>query len=616
MSEPKAHFRDALFQRDAIDVEKRTVELAFASEAPVERFGYVEILDCSERSVRLERLRDAAALLVDHNWKDQVGVVESVSFGADRKGRAVVRFGKSARASEIFTDVVDGIRTKVSFGYWIHQTKTAKRADGTEEVLATDWEPFEISLVSVPADHGVGVGRSAEPPVTETTIAAPAAEERSMSETNPAQPTAEVRAAIAAEVRNQELARISQLEEIGKAFARFDGEAMARAAITKGQSVEELRTQILEKVSKQPAPSADIGMSEREVQRFSFLRVLNALANPGDPKARAAAAFEFEASDAVSRVLGKSAQGCFVPNEVLQGGKRDLTVGTATAGGHTVATNLLASSFIDLLRNRLVLANAGATMLTGLSGNVAIPRQTGGATAYWVAESGAPTESAQAFDQVTLTPRTLGAYSDISRKLLLQSSIDVEAFVRGDLAKVVALEIDRAGLHGSGSSNQPTGVASVSGIGSVAGGTNGAAPTWANIIALETEIAQDNADIGSLAYVTNAKVRGKLKGTEKASSTGMYVWGEGASPLNGYRALVSNQVSSALTKGTANGVCSAIFFGNWADLLIGMWGGLDLTVDPYTASTTGTVRIVALQDVDVAVRHAESFAAMLDALTT
>jgi HK97 family phage major capsid protein len=252
-------------------------------------------------------------------------------------------------------------------------------------------------------------------------------------------------------------------------------------------------------------------------------------------------------------------------------------------------------------------------MLTGLVGNIAIPRQTGGATAYWVAESGAPTESAQAFDQVTMSPKTVGAFSDISRKLLLQSSIDIESFVRRDLATVLGLAIDLAGINGSGASNQPTGVLNVSGIGSVAGGTNGLAPTFAHIVELETDVAVANADIGSLGYMTNAAVRGKLKTTEKASSTGQFVWEGGE--LNGYRAKVSNQVPSNLTKGTSSGVCSAIIFGNWADLIIGMWGGLDLMVDPYTGSTAGTVRVVALQDVDVAVRHAESFSAMKDALT-
>ena len=215
-----------------------------------------------------------------------------------------------------------------------------------------------------------------------------------------------------------------------------------------------------------------------------------------------------------------------------------------------------------------------------------------------------------------MTPKTVGAFTDMSRRLLMQSSIDVENFTRTDLATVLALAIDLASLHGSGSSNQPTGVAATSGIGSVAGGTNGLAPAWSHLVSLETEVSIDNADVNRLAYVTNAKVRGKLKQVEKASNTGLFLWADGAQPINGYPAYISNQVSSTLTKGSSSGVCSAIFFGNWADLIIGLWGGLDILVDPYTGSTAGTVRVVALQDVDIAVRHPESFAAMLDALTT
>lgn len=386
-------------------------------------------------------------------------------------------------------------------------------------------------------------------------------------------------------------------------------------------------------------PDPSVGMSRQERQRYSLVRAINAAVR-NDWRG---AELEAEASRAVEQRLGRPAQGFFVPYDYLAGGpegaaqesvqvrtgrgfqyvpagaleRRDLNVGTDAAGGHLVATDLLASSFIDMLRNAMMVQRAGARMLTGLVGDVAIPRQAGGATAYWVAENNAPTESSfgSAFDQVTLAPKTLGAFADLTRKLLLQSSIDAEALVRQDLATVLALEIDRAALHGSSSSNQPTGIAATSGIGSVAGGTNGAAPTYANLIALETEVAQDNADIGRVAYMTNTKVRGKLKSTAIGTDQRM-VWAEGANPVNGYPAWITNQVSSTLTKGSASGVCSAIFFGNWGDLLIGMWGGLDILVDPYTASTTGTVRVVALQDVDIAVRHAESFAAMLDALTS
>jgi HK97 family phage major capsid protein len=295
--------------------------------------------------------------------------------------------------------------------------------------------------------------------------------------------------------------------------------------------------------------------------------------------------------------------------------KRDLVVGTPTAGGNLVATDLLSGSFIDALRNAMVIQGMGARMLTGLQGNITIPKQTGAATAFWVAENSAPTESQQTLGQVTMTPKTVGAFTDIGRRLLLQSSIDVEQMVSTDLATVLGLAIQQAAINGSGASNQPSGLLTLI-TPSVIGGTNGAAPTWQNMIDLETNVAVGNADIGSLGYLTNVKVRGKLKSTQKFSGTnGMPVWDAGDTPINGYQAGITNAVPSNLTKGTSSGVCSAVIFGNFADLMIGMWGGLDLMVDPYTGSTAGTVRVVALQDVDVAVRNVESFATMVDALT-
>jgi hypothetical protein len=159
------------------------------------------------------------------------------------------------------------------------------------------------------------------------------------------------------------------------------------------------------------------------------------------------------------------------------------------------------------------------------------------------------------------------------------------------------------------------------GIGAVVcGDPDGAAPTWADIVALETEVAVDNADIGSLAYLTNAKMRGKLKATDMGTDTGKMVWPADVPVerqiVNGYRAAVSNQVPSNIEKGGSGTTLSAMIFGNWADLVIAMWGTLELTVDPYTHSTSGAVRVVALQDIDIGVRHAESFAAIEDAVTT
>lgn len=399
--------------------------------------------------------------------------------------------------------------------------------------------------------------------------------------------------------------------------------------------LEQLETQ-QRSANGQGVTGTELGLSNQEIRRFSMVRLLNALATPSDPGAQRAAAFEFEVCAETAKLQGKATRGAIIPMNVgmspgrraqLEGeGRslilpaeittRDLTVGTNNAGGYAVATDLLSGSFIDMLYNAMALASLGITRLDGLQGNISIPKKSAGATAYWVAESGSPSESQPTLAQVTMSPKTIGAYTDYSRRLMLQSSLSVEQFVRNDLAQALALGLDLAGIHGTGSSNQPTGILATSGIGDVAGGTNGDSPTWADIVALESAVSVANAAIGNLAYLTNAKVRGKLKTTEKASSTGQFVWGDGANPLNGYNAVVSNQVSSALTKGTADSICSAILFGNWADLMLGLWGGLEILTDPYTGSTSGTVRVVALQSADYGVRHAGSFAAMQDALTT
>lgn len=428
----------------------------------------------------------------------------------------------------------------------------------------------------------------------------------------PAPDVAAIERAAADKAHNDANKRVSEILAIGKMFGRHGGDTKAAEALQAGKTSEQFRQEMLEHMASQPVPTADIGMSKKEVKQFSFLRAINALVNPTDRKAQEAAAFEREASDAVASKLGRSAQGFFVPHDVQ---RRDLVVGTPTAGGNLVATDLLAGSFIDMLRNRMMVIQMGAQMLTGLQGNISIPRQTGGATAYWVAEGNAPTESTQAVDQVAMSPKTVGAYTDISRKLLLQSSIDVESFVRSDLASVLALAIDLAAINGTGSgNNQPTGILAASGVGLVAGGTDGAAPSWGHIVALETAVAVANADVAAMGYLTNAKVRGKLKTTSKVSGQNGFVWEDG-NTLNGYTAGVSNQVPSNLTKASGTNL-SAILFGNWSDLLIGQWGTLDLMVDPYSNSTSGTVRVVALQDVDIAIRQAASFAVMKDAITT
>lgn len=588
----KTLYRSATFDRASVSEDDRTVELAFSSEEPVQRWFGTEILDHAKKSVKLGRLRSGGPILVDHDPRDHVGVVVSVSIDEDRRGRAKVRFGRSSRAVEIFNDVIDGIRTNISVGYSIE--KAVEESEGI--FRATSWTPHEISFVSIPADVTVGVGR-AEDEEFEIEV------ERIVVPEPESQPEPEIIAReetkmtvdvheIADKARKEELGRVRSITAIGK---RFERESIATKAIEENWSVDQAREAILDDMGtaapiRKVTETPDIGLTNAEAKQFSFVRAMNALANPRDQRARERAAFEFDCSEAAQKRTGKTSSGILIPADILV---RDLTVGTATAGGHLVATELLGGSFIDLLRKRMIISALGGTVLDGLMGDIAIPRQTGGATGYWVAESGAPTESQQSYDQVALAPKTVGAFTDYSRKLLLQSSIGVENFIRGDITKVIGLEIDRAALYGLGSSNQPLGLANQTGLNT----TNFAAalPTFAEVVGLESEVAADNADIGTMAYACNAAMRGHFKTTEKFSSTGMTIW-EAGNTVNGYRCEVSNQI------GTGD-----VIFGNWADLLIGFWSGLDIVVDPYAGATSGTVRIVALQDCDVAVRHPESF---------
>ena len=652
--------RSATLTREAINIEGRTIEFALSSEEPYDRWWGREILSHDRAAVRLGRLNSGRhPLLVDHSTRDQVGVIEKAWVGDDRRLRCIARFGKSARAEEIFQDVCDGIRSLVSVGYQIHEMKLNKSSDSeADEYLVTDWEPHEGSIVAVPADPTVGVGREAvelairsllkrstppeksltlkEKPVDETIETKPA-------DKAPAQPIDHK--ATAERATAQERQRMRDITTLG---AKFGKSKEAEAAIEAGTPYDAFRETVFTNLEKSGAlklaEPAEIGLSKKEVQAFRFTNLIAATLFPDDLGVRKVAGFELECARAAAdkREDGKAERaGAFcIPVDVLSSplgmtadqaraaadmaiaramagariGQRDLVVGTNTAGGHLVATDLLASSFIDLLVNQLSVMRMGATMLTGLQGNVAIPRATSGAIGYWVAENGGPTESQQAFDQVALTPKTVGALVDYSRRLLLQSNISVEAFVRMDIARSIALALDLAALNGSGSSNQPRGVMNTVGIGSVAGGTNGALPSWGNVVDLETAVAVANAASGSLGYLGNAKVRGRLKQTQIFSGTsGQPIWA--GNELNGYPATVSNQVPSNLTKGSASGVCSGLLFGNWADLIIGMWGGLDIMLDPYTGSAAGTRRVVALQDADVNVRYPQSFSLMADVLT-
>lgn len=301
------------------------------------------------------------------------------------------------------------------------------------------------------------------------------------------------------------------------------------------------------------------------------------------------------------------------PNSEME--RRDLVAGTNSAGGFLVETKN--GGLIGFLDPNTPLHQLGARVLTGLSGNLTFPRQSARGTGYAVAEQGSITESTQTLQQLSLSPKRQGAFTELSMQVLLQGSPDAEQLVRDDLRAVLSQLQEQYAIQGTGSSNQPTGITATSGIGSVAGGTNGLIPTWGNIVGLETEVAVRNALRGQLGYLTTPQVAGVLKQVKRDVAGNGFIWeglNNGGGMVNGYKAATSTLVPSALTKGSASGICHAIIFGNFQELIMAYWGGMEIVFDPYSLAVTGSYRITANTFMDVGVRHAQSFSAMLDAL--
>ena len=565
--------------------EDRTLEFPFASEEPVERYYGMEVLSMDAKSMDLTRLNDGAPLLYQHDADRIVGVVQR-AYIKNKRAYAKVKLANNELGREMQELIRDGIIRNVSFGYKINAME-ADESTSPVTYRATNYQPFEISLVTVPADQTVGIGRAFSH--NEGTETASAVSTSTIGVTTVDQ-NLNVEA-IRAEAAQAKAKEVAEMMALGQRTKNLE---LAQEFISNSRSLDELRSALLEKMGVQEKPinpkDAEIGMSDKEKRDFSFIRAINALAHPNSKEAQRAAAFEMEVSRAAQEKSGKEARGILIPADVLGYGRRDLTVGAASAGGDLVATELMSESFIDLLRKALVLQTAGANVMTGLQGMVAIPRQSGGATTYHVAESGAITESQLTVDQVTMQPRTIGALTDYSRRLLLQSSIDIENLIRRDLAQQIAIEVENQAINGIGAGSYPLGFLNVTGINTESGYT-----TFADYVNAEAALSTDNALLGNLGYLMNSALRGTLKTTEKASGTnGIFVY-EGDNTINGYPAYVSNSMPN-----------STAVFANFSDIMIGFWSGLDIMVDPYTGSASGTVRVVAMQDYDVAIRHPES----------
>lgn len=620
-----------------VNVEARTVELSFSSEVEYERWYGIEILSHAAGACRLGRLTNKAPVLWMHDWGDMRGVVESARIDGDLRGRAVIRLSRSDEGEELLQDIADGIVTKVSVGYMVHGIKLTEERENIDVYTVTDWEPYEISLVSVPADDTVGVGRSLENPQEER--ARRAAQDSRVNRNSPTGNTqtmnekilrdsqgnlvrakvdaegkilevlemieraGDAQAAATARGADAERARVRAIAELGKQYGQAE---KAAEFIADGKSPEDFQRELLGQFAAQRSNrpledqqlDANLGLTEKEVRSYSMFRVIRAMHPEATKADRDAAGFELECSRAAAERYGKQAKGIIIPNDVLA----DRAFGTGAAGtsgngSAAIQTSLLAGSFIDILRKKAWVMKR-ARSLVGLVGNIDIPKQTAATQAYWVGEGGAPTAGTPGLDQISFTPKTVGAYTDITRRLLMQATPDAEAIVRDDILKVMALEIDRVAIYGTGTEFQPKGLKNYTGINAVDFASAGK-PSFAELVDMETQIALQNADVDGMSYAFNAAVRGHCKTTLKfpsaAIAQGGTIW-EPGNTVNGYETDVSNQIEAG-----------DVFFGNWMDLVVAMWGGLELRVDPYALSTSGGLRLIALQDIDINLRRVQSF---------
>lgn len=612
--------RSLSIEKDTIDKDERTVIVAVSSEYAVSRWFGSEVLDHSPDSVDLTRMKNGAPLLIQHDRysaRGQIGVVEDAWIDDDKVLRARVRFSKSALAEEVWQDVLDGIIRNVSCGYLPHEMVLERSDEHTDHYRLMRWEPYEVSIVSVPADPTVGVGRSHSSSTTITIRgqAMPNSNHNAGGQNSNGEGSKNHQRGDGAQPRDPAQAERTRCSDLLALGARHNQNDLASRAISEGTSVEAFTRELLDNIggSQTPTPTGqnaggeqrdlpkfastqpgqdmgELGVSERELEKYSLMRAINALAT-GDYKD---AGLEREISNAIADKCGTESRGLYMPHEALMRSMvRQQEVKTPAKGGVLVDTDLRTDLYTEILKNRTVMGALGATVLSGLQGDVDIPKQLTEAAFQWLDEDGEATKSDIDFGTIGLSPKTVSGAVSITRKLRKQSSMSIENLVRNELLAGIGLTTDLGYLYGTGEDNQPLGLFYQTGV---PGLMYDDKINWDAVVDLETQIATANADSGSLAYLTSVAQRGVAKKSFVATGTGERLWQ--GNEVNGYRAMASNQVKSD----------GSWIFGDWAQVLIALWGVVDLKVDTSTKAASDGLILRVFQDVDTTARRKESFA--------
>ncbi len=639
-------FREAAFAvetRASENGETETVVRAsVSSEAPYLRGsiwnpekekwcrGY-EVLGHADGEIDLGRMKDGL-VIQDTHWGDQIGIIRSPEVKDGRIG-GVIEFGCSERAQVIAKDAAAGIRRNMSIGYIVNESKVVGEAeDGLPIIRVTNWTPYEASFVNVPADTGVGVGRNADAKLNETENggepAATRKEVRIMDKP-------ENKAGYTAEQK-------TKIREMASA-AHVSGEEVADI-LTSERSFEEIREELLNRrekylaeLAKKPAKPAaetravlDDGTKREIRRRYSVVNVLRYLTEMADNKASTIdIGFEREISQELAQKTGRVVQGILLPDFVRAAANSadgGLTLGTpdygadTTAGGiagvggsgkNIVQTLLLSGQFIEALVAALVLRDRlGAEVLTGLVGNVSIPKG-GSISGGWITEGANAAKKNPTFGQITATPHTYGAYVDITRKLLLQSSVNVQGKIMEWLMYACANGLETAAFAGSGTGGQPTGVVTAT-TATARAKAWAAAPSFDKAVALIAAAKSANSYKPSMKFVGDADVWAKLATTRdyEVLTDGSASDAKNVAAIGGSRRLLDIETNTLAGREFVESNLmpeKTLLFGDFTQLAVCLWSGTDIIVDPYSNSTNGGLRLVALQDSDILIKTPEAF---------
>lgn len=638
------------------------IPITISSEFPVERYDfwegerYLEVLEHSTAAIDLSRAStglDGLPFVDTHNIytvRAVLGRVRGIHLRADGKLAGRLHLSQRQDARDYRADLEAGIVGEVSVGYRIDPARVDRVTQDGElpRYIVRRWAPHEVSAAPVPADPTVGANRTlAEPPAgalprpyvrtvpvvsvsptlsTTTTATAPTGQEIRMDPVNTAPDTGATPTTTPAApvvVTRTEAPDLAVRRRALAAQAKQHGvEDVFVAGDAAGDDLDKIGARMMaalkERADKGPQFGAPVALTDKEQQRYSVSRAMLAAA-AGEK------CFEADVSEQIQRSLpqGYSSKGTgvFVPTNLnyvpSEAQRAAMVTGTSALGG--ALTFVVPGSFIDLLRNKTFVLQAGARLLPGLRSSVSFPKQTGAGTFYWVGENPGSdvNESNMTFGLVSLTPKTGAATQAFSRQLLLQAEFvpEIEMHVRNELAAIHARAIDRAAIWGAGNSNEPLGIGRSTNIGTATLGAHGAVPTYEAFVDIETSIATGNVD-GAVSHLTTPGIAGRLKKTQKfATTTGEAVWTGNliAGTVNGGKAFATNQVPSNLTKGTSTTVCHAIISGVFQHLMIGEFGAMEIITDELTKKKQGLIEVTSFQMADVAWQYDEAFKLILDA---